>query len=127
MRIDGMDAVSKSYDYVVGTATSTDRVRVPSESPPASLVVQHAPEPESIPVLQPDEKLVRAAVDKANKQMSTREVSIQFEAHEVMNEMIVRIIDKSTKEVIREIPSKKILDMVANMLEMAGLLVDEKR
>ena len=127
MRIDGMDAVGKSYDYAAGAVASPERVRMPSEAPQAGQVVHYAQEPDTAPFQLPDEKLVRAAVDKANKQMIAREVSIQFEAHDVMNEMIVRIIDKSTKEVIREIPSKKILDMVANMLEMAGLLVDEKR
>jgi uncharacterized FlaG/YvyC family protein len=126
MRIEGMDAVGKSYDYAAGAAASPERVRMPSEAPQTGQVVQHAQEPDTFPAQQPDEKLVRAAVDKANKQMAAREVSIQFEAHEVMNEMIVRIIDKSTKEVIREIPSKKILDMVANMLEMVGLLVDKR-
>jgi flagellar protein FlaG len=29
-------------------------------------------------------------------------------------------------EVIREIPPEKILDMVAKMMELAGILVDEK-
>lgn len=127
MRIEGMDAFGKSYDYSAERAVvSPERVRVPVEAPPPVQVVRHA-ETEDTPVVKPDDKLVRAAVDKANKQMAAREVSLQFEAHDVMNEMIVRIIDKNTKEVIREIPSKKILDMVANMLEMAGLLVDEKR
>jgi flagellar protein FlaG len=36
-------------------------------------------------------------------------------------------VDSNTKEVIREIPSEKILDMFASMLELAGLLVDERR
>jgi flagellar protein FlaG len=40
---------------------------------------------------------------------------------------MVKVIDENTGEVIREIPPKKILDMVANMLELAGLLVDERR
>jgi len=32
---------------------------------------------------------------------------------------MVKVIDSETKEVIREIPPEKILDMVAAMLEMA--------
>jgi len=72
-------------------------------------------------------RFVLAAINKANKQMMSRDTSLQFEPYDRTGDMIVRIIDTNTKEVIREIPSKKILDMVANMLEMAGLLVDEKR
>ena len=51
---------------------------------------------------------------------------MQYEKHDVLNEMIVRVIDNNTNEVIKEIPSKKILDMVAKMCEMAGVLVDKK-
>jgi flagellar protein FlaG len=40
---------------------------------------------------------------------------------------MVKVVDTETQEVIREIPSEKILDMVANILEMAGILVDERR
>ena len=40
---------------------------------------------------------------------------------------MVKVIDKDTDEIIREIPSEKVLDMVAKMWELNGLLVDEKR
>jgi len=40
---------------------------------------------------------------------------------------MVKVIDINTNEVIREIPPEKILDMVATMLEMAGIIVDERR
>ena len=40
---------------------------------------------------------------------------------------MVKVVDTETKEVVREIPSEKILDILANILEMAGLLVDERR
>ena len=34
---------------------------------------------------------------------------------------------KKTKEVIKEFPPEKTLDMIAKVWEMAGLMVDEKR
>jgi flagellar protein FlaG len=40
---------------------------------------------------------------------------------------MIKVIDETTNEVIKEIPPKKILDVIASMLEMAGLLVDERR
>jgi len=36
-------------------------------------------------------------------------------------------LNADTDEVIREIPPEKSLDMLQKMLEMAGILVDEKR
>ncbi len=127
MRIDGTDATVRIPEY------SADRQQPlplsPATSQEAAQKVkaeQKTPVEGDMPV-DANNRLVRMAVDKANKQMIARETSLQFEAYDRTNDMIVRIIDTNTKEVIREIPSKKILDMVANMLEMAGLLVDERR
>ena len=36
-------------------------------------------------------------------------------------------LDKETKEVIKEYPPEKTLDMIAKVWEMAGIMVDEKR
>ena len=38
----------------------------------------------------------------------------------------IKIIDKTTKEVIREYPPEETLDMIAKVWEIAGILVDEK-
>ena len=39
----------------------------------------------------------------------------------------LRVDDKKTKEVIKELPPEKTLDMIAKAWEIAGILVDEKR
>ena len=39
----------------------------------------------------------------------------------------MKIVDKDTKKVIRELPPEKTLDMIAKAWELAGILVDEKR
>lgn len=52
--------------------------------------------------------------------------SLKFEMHEELKEYYVRIIDNQTQEVVKEIPSKKVLDMYAAMTKFMGLLVDKK-
>ena len=69
---------------------------------------------------------VKNAVSKINKVLEGEGSHLQYEKHDVLNQMIIRVIDNKTNEVINEIPSKKILDMVAKMCEMAGVLVDKK-
>ncbi|MGG4450419.1 flagellar protein FlaG [Brevibacillus porteri] len=71
-------------------------------------------------------ELVRE-VDNLNKFMQSSTTHIKFTLHEKLNEYYVQVVNDQTKEVIREIPSKKVMDMVAKMHEMIGLLVDEKR
>ena len=47
--------------------------------------------------------------------------------NEKTNRVTIKIVDKKTKEVIKEFPPEKTLDMIAKVWEMAGLMVDEKR
>ncbi|MBW9154971.1 flagellar protein FlaG [Clostridium tagluense] len=69
---------------------------------------------------------VKNAVNKINKFLAGEGTHVQYEKHDVLNQMIIKVIDNNTNEVIKEIPSRKILDMVAKMCEMAGILVDKK-
>ena len=52
--------------------------------------------------------------------------SIKFVLHEKLNDYYVTVVDDVTDEVIKEIPSKKLLDTYASMMEFVGLLVDKK-
>ena len=64
--------------------------------------------------------------DSINKFLETANTQLRFKFHEKLNEYYVTIVDSSTDEVIREIPSKKLLDIHAEMREFVGLLVDRK-
>ena len=68
---------------------------------------------------------IKKAVEEMNKKMANSEA--QFGIHEATNRVTIKIIDKQTKEVIKELPPEKTLDMIAKVWEMAGILVDEKR
>lgn len=72
-----------------------------------------------------EEELIYA-IEKANKSVKIYDRKLEFSIHEKTKEIIVKVIDTNTDEVIREIPPEKILDMVARLWEMAGILVDEK-
>lgn len=73
------------------------------------------------------EKMLTDAIGKMNRLLEGTNRRFEYSIHDRINGIMVKVIDETTGEVIREIPPKKILDMVANMMEMAGLLVDERR
>lgn len=73
---------------------------------------------------QQNEK-IKKAVEKLNKNLSHS--SAIFGIHEATNRLTIKIVDKDTKEVIKELPPEKTLDMIAKVWEIAGILVDEKR
>ena len=68
---------------------------------------------------------LRQAVSQANKKLQNSEM--QFGIHEGTKRITLKIIDKETKEIIKEFPPEKNLDMIAKVWELAGILVDEKR
>jgi flagellar protein FlaG len=73
------------------------------------------------------ERVVIDAIERANKAISISNRKFEYSIHEKTKEIMVKVIDSDTNEIIREIPPEKILDLVAKMWEMAGLIVDERR
>lgn len=74
---------------------------------------------------QPSNENLKRAVEEINKKAQNQVA--QFGIHEETGRMTIKIVDKDTKEVIKEFPPEKTLDMIAKVWELAGLLVDEKR
>ncbi|MGM0843787.1 MAG: flagellar protein FlaG [Bacillota bacterium] len=69
---------------------------------------------------------VEEVVNEMNEFLNGSNTSIQFQFHEKLKEYYVTIVDNNSKEVVREIPAKKMLDMYAAMTEYIGLMVDKK-
>lgn len=70
---------------------------------------------------------VKSALDDINKKIRPTHTQCEFSYHEKTNRITITVKDSETNEVIKEIPPEKTLDMIAKTLELAGLLVDEKR
>lgn len=66
------------------------------------------------------------SINRINKILDHENTFIRYEVHSKFNQVMLTVVDKSTQEVLMEVPPKKILDFVANMCEMAGILVNEK-
>lgn len=74
---------------------------------------------------QPSNEQIRKAVEQLNKKIGNSEAI--FGIHEATNRVTIKLVDKDTKEVIKELPPEKTLDMIAKIWDIAGILVDEKR
>lgn len=72
------------------------------------------------------EEDVLGAIEKANKQFIAYDRKFEFAIHEATKKIMVKVIDATNDEVIREIPAERVLDMVATMWEAAGIIVDKK-
>ncbi|MBE5967373.1 MAG: flagellar protein FlaG [Lachnospiraceae bacterium] len=73
------------------------------------------------------EEQLKNAIDKANNQMKPHRTRFEFAYHEETKRVSIKVFDKDTSEVIREIPPEQALDMLEKLWEIAGFLVDERR
>lgn len=73
------------------------------------------------------EKAIVEAIEKLEGQFDNEKREYQFVVHEKTKDIMIKVIDPASKEVLKEFPSEQILDMVAKMCELAGIFVDEKR
>ncbi|MEH7381334.1 flagellar protein FlaG [Bacillus sp. JJ1533] len=76
-------------------------------------------------ILVSKEKL-EDVVDVMNDFLSPTTTALKFELHEELQKYYVKIIDTNSNEVVREIPSKKLLDIYASMTNYLGLFFDNK-
>ncbi len=129
MKIDGSELMSNSISSkrsstdiqkVISTIGKPDRTLTAAKS--ISQITDY--DKDNMPV---SERVVIEAIQKANKAISGGNRRFEFSIHDKTNEIVVKVFDSDTNELIREIPNEKVLDMVAKICEMAGILVDERR
>ena len=72
-----------------------------------------------------NEKISKAIANINQKMTANTEAVFGF--HEKTNRVTIKIVDKDTKEVVKEFPPDKTLDMIAKAWELAGIMVDEKK
>jgi len=68
---------------------------------------------------------LQQAVEKLRKNMMAQTEAV-FGIHEGTDRVMIKIIDKDSREVIKEYPPEQTLDMIQKVWEMAGIMVDEK-
>jgi flagellar protein FlaG len=107
-----------SYESVHNQVTiSTENIKQSIDSP----IVDGKNEKHEISKVKLEE-----LVKGLNEFIQPSHTALKFELHNELNEYYIQIIDERTKEVIREIPPKKLLDIYANMMQFIGLIVDKK-
>ncbi len=89
-----------------------------------------APAPDVIftaPAQEPSKEQVKQAVDSIRKSVeSIASNSLNISIDEESGEMIVRITDKETGAVLRQIPSVEALELARSMEKMQGKLLQER-
>lgn len=68
---------------------------------------------------------IKEAVSKINSKTNSCEAV--YGIHEGTNRVTIKMVDKKTKETVKEFPAEETLDLIAKAWELAGIMVDERR
>lgn len=98
---------SDKHSYIKGTVDSKEKT-----------------EPIIVSEITQDE--LKETVEKANQFLLGLKTQFDFKIHEGTGRTVVRLIDKQTHEVVKEIPPEKMLDILESVWDSAGILVDRK-
>lgn len=69
---------------------------------------------------------VEKTTEKLNRLMGLIEKRLKFSVHEESKRIMVKVIDQETGDVLREIPPKKVLDLLSSFTEAAGIFIDRR-
>ena len=124
MKVQGGSLELKRTEYMPQAPEPQSLGRKPQQaSLDAAALEQHwkeAAKPEEL-----DELEVQEAVEALNDAIEYINRALRFSVHEDTQRMMVKVVNLENNEVIKEIPPEEVLDTVARIREMIGLLIDK--
>jgi len=121
MKIDNVSTVS--VDPVMTDNTGVGSVAI--SQAPAPQVKNDLPTNSLQKVTRSTEE-IKKDLDAVNDQLKAMNRSIQFSIDNTTNEVIVKIVDQNTGEVIRQIPPENMVKIRDSLANMTGLIVEKK-
>ncbi|HHY15870.1 MAG TPA: flagellar protein FlaG [Firmicutes bacterium] len=117
LRVRGSQDVVNT-DYVAGAESARKENAATAERQ-----IVEAREKAAVEEEVPREDL-ESAIERINGAMEFINKGLKFSVHEGAERIMVEVIDKATNEVIKEIPPRELLETLALIREMVGLLID---
>ncbi len=129
MRVDGIDPLVLS------------RVKDQTTKPPAQETDRSNAQRELIRQQQKENRANQAAVEseagqlreveealmKLNDTAEAMQLSLRFLMHEGSERWMVQVVDIQQDEIVREMPPENVLNVVAQIQSLIGVLLDERR
>lgn len=75
---------------------------------------------------QPNADQVKKAVENLKQVTQSTSQNLQFSVDRDTNQTVIRVVDGTTNEVIRQIPSEEVLQLAQSIDRLSGLLLRQK-
>lgn len=121
MNVNLSQAPSGGSKPEVAGANSSPAAAVKSAVAVQKTVADDAPQTQ-----QPSKEQVQRAMEQLQKAASVNAQNLQFSMDQETGKTIVKVVDISTKEVIRQIPSEEVLAIAKSLDKLQGLLLRQQ-
>lgn len=123
---------NQAISVALPKSSAQPKIKAPTRGKPIKMAGSSAaPQSESLKRLSnPETAVMKRLAQELSKSMKIRpkETFVKFVIHKATGTIMVKIINAETNEVIVEMPPEKLLNMAAEMQEMAkGAIFDKKR
>ncbi len=119
--------VVKNKDSIKHTQNIKHKVVTNVSSGTSDVEIRKTEQSESAETPYEPKDDMKQAIDDANKRLNMVGRELRYSVHKKTNQLLIKIVDSKSDEVILEIPKEKSLDNLARILELSGVFVDEKR
>jgi flagellar protein FlaG len=103
--------------------TTETPVQTPEALRPPSEIENDAQQNEDLN--EADKQALKEAIQQIDQLIKPLSIGLNVQRIESINRLYVKLFDRETGEVLREIPSRKILEMKENIKALQGLLFDK--
>lgn len=102
---------------------STGQSATPAQPAAAPVVADTTVrQPSAVPKMEQLDEAVKAA----NKTVQSLSPNLEFSIDEDSEQVIVKIVDRQTKEIIRQVPSQEMLEIAKALDRVKGLLIKQE-
>ncbi|WP_217596233.1 flagellar protein FlaG [Cohnella sp. GbtcB17] len=116
-----------SFELTGTTGTASDSANATSVAAAASATPSRDLLHKEKYELSLSDQAIKKAIEKANKAMDGYERRFEYSVHQKTGDLLIKVVNTETNEVMREIPNEKLLDLMDKLQELAGINIDEKR
>lgn len=95
--------------------------KAPAETSPRALELSRPPSQ----VTKPDREKLELATQSVREFVKPINSNLEFSVNDETGQLVVKIIDRATKEVIRQMPSEEMLSIAKTLDSIKGLFVQQ--
>jgi flagellar protein FlaG len=117
-------AIQPATSYVAPVSAAIPTAIVPRDAQATPVNPQQSPE--AATANAPSQDQLDNAMSEVTKALAPVARNLQFSIDDATGRSVVKVVDSTTNEVIRQIPSEELLAITRSMDKLSGLFVKQK-